>query len=925
MLWLLALPCLLVGEPVVLSDCETVDGWSNGVELSDQAKVGQHAIRFNVTPGKPAGYSLNLGGSAAKIDEFRKVRFWYRFSGEGKSSLALKVVAFPFARGWQATWFVTNDAPIDEAWQQATVDLGTPYMQWGGGPDKTNRYLNFRTQGSEDSKLTLEIDQVELLVSLFHLDRATAGLKGQNAEISVDLTNPTDETLKLQVACGEQTATKAVASGAAETFALSCPISTDWLRTAKPLESLELPVTVQLEGQPETMETTTVSVTKPLDLPPHPRLLLLPADLASIRDRIARAPWAKAYWESQLKSADNWLKSEIVLPPRGGQWWHWYACKQDGANLKTVSPTEHKCPVCGTVYTGWPYDDVVLDRDHGRLSSGLRTLGLVYQLTGDARYAAKGREILLAYADRYLKYPLHNIHGDPKVGGGHVGPQTLDEATWLIPMTQGADLIWETLSEADRKQAEEGLFRPAAQTILDHHMSIHNIQCWKNSAVGLVGLLLNDGSLVADAVESDHGFKAQIAQGVSDDGQWYEGAWGYHFYTVMAIAALAEAGQNCGLDLYGYESHGHSYRSLFEGPLDLAMPDLRLPAFNDSGTARVLGNNHYELALGRYGEARLAEPLVGTKRQDLYAFIRGVEPLPEPPAEVHGSRNFPAAGYAVLELGEGSDATWLCLKYGPHGGGHGHPDKLNFVLYSQGHILGVDPGTAHYGVPIQKEWFRTTLAHNTLTVDEGSQNQATGKCLAFGSQGRLAATLAEAGPIYEGVTYRRAIALAGPNLVLILDHASADADHTFDLAYHNAGTWSTKPTGAAVTLPDKLGYNHLHDLVQVNGALPSITVKDGPTVGVAVTTLGPSETWAGRGGGRSEDERVPIIVSRTLGRSAVVGWAIALDGTVPTVKVEAVEGGFRLSSGQATLTVTPEAAAKLTVAAGGEVLEAKAE
>ncbi len=82
------------------------------------------------------------------------------------------------------------------------------------------------------------------------------------------------------------------------------------------------------------------------------------------------------------------------------------------------------------------------------------------------------------------------------------------------------------------------------------------------------------------------------------------------------------------------------------------------------------------------------------------------------------------------------DATWLCLKYGPHGGGHGHPDKLNFVLYSRGQILGVDPGTAAYGVPIQNEWYKSTLAHNTLVVDEENQKPAEGKSLAFHFQTR---------------------------------------------------------------------------------------------------------------------------------------------------------------------------------------------
>ena len=62
-------------------------------------------------------------------------------------------------------------------------------------------------------------------------------------------------------------------------------------------------------------------------------------------------------------------------------------------------------------------------------------------------------------------------------------------------------------------------------------------------------------------------------------------------------------------------------------------------------------------------------------------------------------------------------ATWLCLKYGPHGGGHGHPDKNNFVLYARGKVLFPDPGTRPYGSPLHNGWDKITLAHNTLVVD----------------------------------------------------------------------------------------------------------------------------------------------------------------------------------------------------------------
>jgi len=138
------------------------------------------------------------------------------------------------------------------------------------------------------------------------------------------------------------------------------------------------------------------------------------------------------------------------------------------------------------VYSGWPYDDVVLSTTHSSYSSAARDLGFLYRLTGSDAYAGRAREILLAYADRYDSYPLHTIRGKEAMGGGRVMPQTLDESTWLIPMCQGADLVWDRLSGADREKLEERLFRPAAHVIMQHEMKIHNIQCWKNSAVALV-------------------------------------------------------------------------------------------------------------------------------------------------------------------------------------------------------------------------------------------------------------------------------------------------------------------------------------------------------------------------------------------------------------------------------------------------------
>ena len=39
------------------------------------------------------------------------------------------------------------------------------------------------------------------------------------------------------------------------------------------------------------------------------------------------------------------------------------------------------------------------------------------------------------------------------------------------------------------------------------------------------------------------------------------------------------------------------------------------------------------------------------------------------------------------------------MKFGPHGGGHGHYDKLGLVSYAFGGTLAVDPGTQSYTAP----------------------------------------------------------------------------------------------------------------------------------------------------------------------------------------------------------------------------------
>ena len=240
-------------------------------------------------------------------------------------------------------------------------------------------------------------------------------------------------------------------------------------------------------------------------LPPHPRLLFSATGLEALKARIAAAPWAAARWTALREAAAKRLAEPLELPPRGGNWSHNYVCPTHAARLKQGARTgpwqwEHICPVGPHTLTGDP-SKATLDFDgngigsvHGDLAAQIIDHALVWHLTGEAAHAERARAILMAYAERYRQYPLHDNRGRPG-RGAHIYSQSLTEASWLITMAQGADLIWPVLSATDRERAAAGLFRPAIdEIILPANGGIHNIQCRHNSAIGLAGFLLDDAS-----------------------------------------------------------------------------------------------------------------------------------------------------------------------------------------------------------------------------------------------------------------------------------------------------------------------------------------------------------------------------------------------------------------------------------------------
>jgi len=609
----------------------------------------------------------------------------------------------------------------------------------------------------------------------------------------------------------------------------------------------------------------------------HPFLLATRADLRAARQRAQRNDWARKSMDRILSQAKAALSRPVEIPDRGGQWTHWYACKKDGSGLQTVSPTEHRCPTCNAVYRGEPYDSVVITHKHGQNSHDILVLGFAYGLTGDRSYAERAVQILMGYVAKYPGYTLHDRHGVVRVpsmvrslfDGARVGAQTLDEAVWLIPVVQGYDFVWDRLTESQRAEIAEKVLRPSAETIRQHFLGIHNIQCWKNSAVGLVGLVLGDEKLIAEAIDDpQRGFRRQIDGGVTKDGLWYEGSLGYHAYTMSAMWPLAVAAGNAGIDLFS-----DHYRLLYEAPIRLALPDGSSPGFNDSAGGPVQGLvNMYDLAYARWKKPIFGRLIRGQDRVRWESLLWGAETLPDGSVLPTTSDNLPAAGYAMLRVSPAAGSIdAVAVRYGMQGGGHGHPDKLNIVIHGAGELLALDPGSISYGAPLHREWYRTTIAHNTLCVDQTSQKPVDGT-LEEWHVGELATTLvASAKDTTPGVTLRRSLTFRGscPEKRSVLSdrfEAVSEQSHTYDWAFHCRGKLETdlNLSPAAESPGTKNGYQHIASVRQCR------TDKDFTvewTQGQSHLTLkmkGASGTtvYAGEGIGRNPTERVPMIIVR---------------------------------------------------------------
>ena len=198
--------------------------------------------------------------------------------------------------------------------------------------------------------------------------------------------------------------------------------------------------------------------------------------------------------------------------------------------------------------------------------------------------------------------------------------------------------------------------------------------------------------------------------------------------------------------------------------------------------------------------------LLGAKGLQVFDILPEHKPL-------ESSKAFETGGFYVMRDGWDVSDNYLLIDAGQMGaltGGHSHADTLSVELASGGRTLLVDSGTYSYHASEKiRNYFRSTVAHNTLSIDKKSSSEFGGK---FSWESTAAAKVKAWIPekrfdffegLHEGFLrlsppagHARSILYLKNDYWIVRDFVETSSEHEYQLNFHfNAGT---KPKIVAV-------------------------------------------------------------------------------------------------------------------------------
>jgi len=457
--------------------------------------------------------------------------------------------------------------------------------------------------------------------------------------------------------------------------------------------------------------------------------------------------------------------------------------------------------------------------------------GILYNITGDAKYASLVKNILLKYA--VLNPTLKNHPQATSSSPGHIFWQALNDANWLVYTGMAYDLVYNGISPADRKTIEDGAFKPEVDFFTKDSKNwfnlIHNHGVWACAGVGIVGIATNnkdyvDMALYGTEKNGKSGFIAQMDGLFSPDGYYTEGPY-YVRYAILPFYLFANALDHARPELKIFEYRNRILQKALLDGLQQTNLDGTFFPLNDALKEKDYTSNELvtaiDIAWKVYGNDKGL--LTVAKKQDKVLLSKGgasiaaaiatekniPEYYPYKTVEFYDGAKGNEGGVSFLRNGKDKNLSTLIFKYTSHGLSHGHFDKLNLNLFDKGNEILTDYGSARfisieqkYGgryLPENTAYASQTIAHNTIVVDETSQfngDEKTGekfhadKLFSDVSNNAIQAVGAKEDNAYKNVHLQRTVymlELEGRKFIADIYNAASADEHQYDLPFQYSG------------------------------------------------------------------------------------------------------------------------------------------
>ncbi|MDZ7292535.1 MAG: heparinase II/III family protein [candidate division KSB1 bacterium] len=523
----------------------------------------------------------------------------------------------------------------------------------------------------------------------------------------------------------------------------------------------------------------------------HPRLMADATDIANAKRWLKDHPWYREIFDEHQAEIDRFIRRRplFVSPIKQIYQYKMYTCPKHDVELlyEEFRPYEHRCPKdTNEVYSGGKFDSAWSGWYNRLLASHLVWMGIFYQVYDDEKYAEAAREILLKFADLYLQYPTTNTI----LGPAHVFFGTLSESFWGVDMAYGYDLVYnyKGFTTADHQKLKKKLFYPLAEITQKFPELASNRQLWYNNVSAAVGFLYNDQKLIDFALKGEYGFEWQLGSALPESGFWAEWS-GYHYVALRGMIHLAEMARHNGLDLYHKEIAGRSMKKMFDVPFALILPNYQFPRLKDSGGGNILEYAaFYEIGYAIYRDPKYLTLLnltnvqrgtqvvgeesgLGRKRAPITVFNLAPDLPTDTTTNIYSDESFQldGNGFAILRNGKEHERRYLYLDYGIMGGEHGHPDRLQMGYFALGENWIVDPLNESYFNPNLQLWYRQTIAHNTVVIDQTSQTWTNGYGNFFGALPNLQVASGSSETAYPGAKLTRTLLQVGDYFIDLFD------------------------------------------------------------------------------------------------------------------------------------------------------------